>query len=305
MKNSYNKRSWNQYNKNLINRGSITFWFSKDCIKKWKAKKIKSHFGRPFLYSDSAILAAHTIRYVYNLPLRALEGFLNSIFSILHLSLSTPSYTQICRRAKRLTLPSQLKNRKRITDIVFDASGLKVYGEGEWKVRTHGVSKRRSWRKIHLGICPDTQEILLSELTDNTGSDIGVMIDLLKNTSLQVNNVYGDGLYDAERIYKTLWELGAKPLIPIKKNVIYKQPSKPWLKFRDDQLDIIKGFGGDEMARSLWKKLTGYHRRSLVETAFSRWKRILGSSLRSRTIENQMFESKLKCKILNKMRLAG
>ncbi len=88
---------------------------------------------------------------------------------------------------------------------MFDVSGLKVYGEGEWKVRTHGTSKRRAWRKIHLGICPNTQEILLTELTENTGSDIDVMINLLSDTSLPIDKVYGDGLYDAERIYKIIW----------------------------------------------------------------------------------------------------
>jgi len=305
MKKSYQKGNWSQYNKSLINRGSITFWISKKSIKKWKAKKNKKHIGHPFLYSDDAILLAHTIRYVYHLPLRALEGFLNSLFSLLHLSLLSPSYTQICRRAKSLSLPSQLKNRKNVTDIVFDASGLKVYGEGEWKVRTHGISKRRDWRKIHLGICPNTQEILLSELTKNTGSDIDVMIELLSQSSLSFDKVYGDGLYDAERIYKIIWKLGGDAIIPIKKNVLYKHPNKPWMKYRDDQLTIIKGLGGDDIARSLWKKLKGYHQRSLVEAAFSRWKRILGASLKSRTFENQIIESKLKCQILNKMRLAS
>ncbi len=128
---------------------------------------------------------------------------------------------------------------------------------------------------------------------------------MLSDTSLSIDKVYGDGLYDAERIYKTIWAIGGKPIIPIKKNVLYKQPSKPWLKPRDDQLTIIKGLGGDDIARSLWKKLRGYHKRSLVETAFSRWKKILGPSLRSRTMQNQVFESKLKCQILNKMRLAS
>jgi len=302
MKNNYKKRSWPKYNKNLVNRGSISFWMSKDSIKKWKAKKDRKHFGRPFLYSSEAILLAHTIRFVYNLPLRALEGFLSSLFSLLRLSISSPCYTQICRRAKSLSLPSKLNSKKKITDIVFDASGLKVYGEGEWKVRIHGTSKRRNWKKIHIGIDPNTQEILLSELTENKGSDIDVMIDLLKQLP-SIDNVYGDGLYDAERIYKIIWELGGTPKIPIKKNVRYKCPSKPWLKPRDDQLDIIKGFGGDEIARALWKKLSGYHRRSLVETAFSRWKKLLGASLRSKKMENQVIESKIKCQILNKMRL--
>lgn len=303
MKNSHVKRNWIKYNKNLINRGSITFWISKDSIKKWKAKRDKNHIGRPFQYSSEAILLAHTIRFVYNLPLRSLEGFLNSLFSLLHLSVFSPCYTQICRRARNLSLPSKLI-KKKITDIVFDASGLKVYGEGEWKVRTHGTSKRRNWRKIHIGIDPNTQEILLSNLTENKGSDIDVMIDLLKNLP-SVDNVYGDGLYDAERIYKIIWELGGSSKIPVKKNVLYKQPGKPWLKSRDNQLDIIRGFGGDETARSLWKKLSGYHRRSLVETAFSRWKKLLGSTLRSKKMDNQIVEAKIKCQILNKMRLAA
>ena len=99
-----------------------------------------------------------------------------------------------------MLLPAKLKSRK-ITDIVFDASGLKIFGEGEWEVRTHGVSKRRKWRKIHLDICPNTQEILLSELTDNSMKDIYIMIDLLEKDSFPIGKVYGDSLYDAERCY--------------------------------------------------------------------------------------------------------
>ena len=131
--NSYKKCNWNQYNQNLINRGSINFWFSKDVAKKWKAKKDKKHFGRPFTYSDIAIEIAHTLRFIYHLPLRATQGFISSLLSLFKISIKTPSYTQICRRAKTLKLP-MLKTNKRITDVVIDASGLKLYGEGEWKV---------------------------------------------------------------------------------------------------------------------------------------------------------------------------
>ena len=302
MKNSCKKCNWSKYNKSLINRGSINFWISEDSIRKWSAKKDKSHFGRPFIFSDEAILTALTIRFVYHLPLRAMEGFLRSLFVLLRLSIKTPCYSQVCRRAKKLTLPSKLKSTK-ITDIVFDASGLKVYGEGEWKVRTHGVSKRRKWRKIHLGICPNTQEILLSELTDNSMNDINVMVDLVDKAPFRVGTVYGDGLYDAERCYKAIWDAGGKAIIPIKKNVKYTQPSKPWMKFRDEQLSVIRGLGGDDIARSLWKKLKGYHKRSLVETAFYRWKQLLGPMLKSRKMENQVVEALIKCQILNHMRL--
>jgi len=304
MKNSYPKGNWKQYNQKLVNRGSITFWFSKDATRKWKAKKDRKHFGRPFTYSDMAISTAHTIRFVYHLPLRALQGFIGSLLALLQLSLSSPCYTQICRRAKQLSFPA-LKSNKRITDIVFDASGLKVYGEGEWKVRTHGFSKRRTWKKIHIGIDPKSQEIVLSELTENHGEDIEVVINFIKRALFPIRKVYGDGLYDAERIYKELWKKGIIPIIPIKKNVKYRQPGKPWLTHRDKQLSEINGLGGDDLARSLWKKLTGYHRRSLVETAFFRWKQLLGPDLKSRKMENQIIEAKIKCQILNKMLLAS
>jgi len=86
---------------------------------------------------------------------------------------------------------------------------------------------------------------------------------------------------------------------------LYRQPSKPWLEPRNKQLLEITGLGGDDIARELWKKLSGYHKRSLVETAFFRWKQLLGSGLKSRKFENQIVESKIKCQILNKMRLAS
>ncbi len=304
MKNSYQNGNWKQYNKSLINRGSITFWVSEDSLKKWRAKKDKKHFGRPCFYSDEAILTVLTIRFIYHLPLRAMEGFLRSLFCLLNLSLLSPSYTQVCRRAKKIQLPARLKSRK-VTDIVFDASGLKIFGEGEWKVRTHGTSKRRKWRKIHLGICPETQEILLSELTDNSLKDLEVMTNLLEKAPFPIGKVYGDALYDAERCYLSIWKKGGQAVIPIKKNIVYRQPSKPWLEPRNKQLLEIRGLGGDDIARELWKKLSGYHRRSLVETAFFRWKQLLGPGLKSRKFENQIVESKIKCQILNKMRLSS
>ena len=233
-----------------------------------------------------------------------MEGFLRSLFALLHLPVLPSSYTQVCRRAKKLLLPAKLKSRK-ITDIVFDVSGLKIFGEGEWKVKTHGVSKRRKWRKIHLGICPNTQEILLSELTDNSMKDIYIMIDLLEKAFFPIGKVYGDSLNDAERCYLAIWKKKGPAIIPIRKNILYTQLSKPWLTPRNKQLLEIKGLGGDNIARSLWKKLKNYHRRSLVETAFYRWKQLLGANLKSRNFDNQIIESKIKSRILNKMKLIG
>src|SRR5262249_29721745 len=147
---TYRVKNWAQYNTALIQRGNISVWFSDDAIRKWLAPK-QSGKGRPRFYSDDAILCALLLRAVYNLPLRALQGFLRALVSLLMLSLPIPCYTQICRRAQFLGQRiKRLCNKRKITDIVIDSSGLKVFGEGEWKVRQHGASKRRTWRKVHL-----------------------------------------------------------------------------------------------------------------------------------------------------------
>jgi hypothetical protein len=306
MKKSYRIGNWNQYNKSLINRGSITFWFSDDSISQWEAKKDPNFIGRPLVYSDAAILAALMIRYVFHLPLRALEGFIGSLIGLLNLSLPIPSYTQICRRAQKLQIPRMfVSSRKRITDIVFDASGLKVYGEGEWKVRTHGKSKRRTWKKIHIGMDPNTHDIILSELTESSSNDGKVFVDLLAETNGFIRRVYGDGIYDTEECYEAIRKKNAEPLIPIRKNAKYKDPDNPSLEKRNQQILEVACLGNDEIARGLWKKLKGYHKRSLVETAFYRWKTILESRLRSRKMASQIIESRVKCIILNKMNTLG
>nr|WP_155117496.1 hypothetical protein [Neochlamydia sp. EPS4] len=38
-------------------------------------------------------------------------------------------------------------------------------------MRQHGKAKRRIWRKIHLAICQDLHEIILSELTKSNKAD--------------------------------------------------------------------------------------------------------------------------------------
>src|SRR6187431_2520358 len=85
-KNIYRVKNWGEYNKALIQRGNISVWFSEDAIQKWAAPKQPGK-GRPKVYSDDAILCALLLRAVYNLPLRALQGFLGALVSLLVLAL--------------------------------------------------------------------------------------------------------------------------------------------------------------------------------------------------------------------------
>lgn len=301
----YRVKNWSDYNQSLINRGSITFWFSEDTIKKWMSCKQTGEKGRPEIYSDEAILCALMIREVYRLPLRMLQGFLKSLFFILGLSLPVPSYSQISRRSGRLNKKLKRLFKRGAKDIVFDSSGLKVYGEGEWKVKQHGHSKRRTWRKIHIGMDPHTGEILLCEMTKNSASDSSVGCQLLDEVEGKIERGFGDGAYDDQKFRKKVSSKGGKAIVPPDRNAVYKGAADPAMRQRDLDIAAIHILGADEAARKIWKKLIDYHQRSLGETAFSRIKRILGPNLKARKFENQKVECQVKCLIMNKMLSLG
>ena len=297
-------RNWKDYNKSLIQRGSITVWFSEDAIKKWYAPSSRKR-GRPATYSDEAILAALLIRFVFHLPLRALEGFLSSLVAVMGLCLHTPSYSQVCRRAQKLGKELKRLSRRHITDLVIDSTGLKVYGEGEWKVRQHGYSKRRTWRKLHLAICPDSHEILFVKLTDNKVADHKIYPQFVKRAPKTVKRTYGDGAYDCTGCYEANFDHGSSPIIPPQKRARHREGAPSYLQQRNKAVLEIDGLGGDNHARQLWKKLKGYHRRSLAETGMYRFKTLFGRDLKSRKLQGQQSEVYIKCKALNKMTNLG
>ena len=174
---------------------------------------------------------------------------------------------------------------------MFDSTGLKVYGEGEWQVRAHGASKRRTWRKLHLAIDPRSGEVLVAELTDHSKGDAQVAEGMMGKVHGNVRRVYGDGAYDSHRLRKKISDKGAEPKIPPPRNAVKGTLVDEATRKRNAAISAINGLGGDDEARALWKKLEGDHTRSRVETTMFRFKIIFGSDLRSRVWENQHTEA--------------
>jgi hypothetical protein len=85
--------------------------------------------------------------------------------------------------------------------LLIDSTGIKVEGEGEWNARKHGGSKRRVWRKIHIGIDEQTLEIRAVEISGSTTGDAPMLPHLLKQIprNQQIGSVTADGAYDARR----------------------------------------------------------------------------------------------------------
>lgn len=197
---------------------------------------------------------------------------------------------------------------RRPHDIVFDSTGLKVYGKGEWKVKKHGASKRRTWRKLHLGVDPDSKEIIVAEVTSNSiGSGDGqIGKKLLKKAPKSAKRIFGDGAYDGVEFRQGIEENGAEPIIPPPRDAItHPNTTDAAIKKRNEAVCEISGFGGDDQARKIWKMLKGYHRRSLAETAMYRIKQLTGGNMRSREWERQCVEGYIKCLVINKMTNLG
>ena len=305
MQNRYRITNWPEYNRALIKRGSITVWIEDKAIKKWFSFDHSGTSGRPTVFSDDAILLLLILREVYSLPLRALQGFAISLFASMGVELPVPNYTLISRRAKKLhkKIPRLLK--KGVRNLIFDSTGLKVDGDGEWKVKVHGKGKRRSWKKFHIGIDAGTQDIALWEMTESNEGDGEVAEAMLDHTEGKIDHAHGDGAYDGRRFRMKVYDKGGKVVVPPPRNAKYKNASTGWESERDSDLAEIEGLGGGEEGRKLWKKLSRYHTRSLVETTFSRIKRRCGGQLKARSNDGQRTECACKCLMINKMNELG
>jgi hypothetical protein len=187
-KSSYKIKNWKDYNESLVRRGDITFWFDEDTIDAWDHTNDESKMGRPFTYSDTAIQCLLTLRELFRLPYRQTEGLGRGLAQLLQADVVIPDYTSLAKRATKLEITLDVAHRKGSIDVVVDSTGLKVFGEGEWKTRKHGVSKRRTWRKLHLAVNPETQEIEAEVLTENSGHDADQVDKLLEQIETPIES---------------------------------------------------------------------------------------------------------------------
>jgi hypothetical protein len=294
----YRVRNWSEYEKALVQRGSITFWLSDDFEKVWLYAGEKQR-GSQFDYSEQAIEIMLTIKEVFHLSNRSVEGFVRSVFAMLNLHLPVPDHSTLSKRGKTLQVSLPKKTNGRM-NLVLDSTGMKIYGEGEWKVRKHGYSKHRTWRKLHLAANPDNGEIQVAVLTGNNTSDDAVVKEMLAQVEQTLLTCAADGAYDKRRVYDALnaHSPNVEILIPPRKNAHIWQHanSKQERLKRDENLRYIRKHG-----RQPWKENSGYHMRSLAETIMFRLKTIFGDKLSARLLATQSSQALIRCLALNRM----
>jgi len=303
-KKTYKVRNWKEYNEALVNRGRILFHITEEAIKQWEEAQRKKKRGRPKKFSDTAIETALTLSQILRLSLRTTEGLVSDMLKKLGAQCSAPDYTTLCLRSQTVSVSIRVRDIRKNLHVVVDSTGVKVFGEGEWKVRKHGYAKRRTWLKLHLGADETTGDILVGEVTNNSVHDSLMLDPLLEQLDGHaVDQCSADGAYDTRKCYETLKEHGVKKVaIPPQKNAKIWQHGngKEERLVRDENLRAIRKVG-----RKKWKEDNDYHRRSLSETTMFRLKAIFGEKVSARSFANQRVQLLLRLKTLNRMTLLG
>jgi len=298
----YRIRNWCAYNRALINRGRLTVWFDEQAIAAWRNTEPASGPGAPRLYAEVAIECTLVLKSVFHVSLRATQGFLSSLVELMALALPIPHYSTVSRRQGVLSVRLALTPRACPRHIVIDATGLKVYGAGEWHVWKHRVRRRRTWRKLHLGIDEATKEIVAVELTKSCIHDSQQLPSLLEQIPDPLGQVSGDGAYDTRACYEAVLQRGATPtFIPrCTAQLRETEDSTGWRAARNRLLQQI-----EEQGRYAWRVLSGCTRQSIAENTMFRFKTLLGGRLWARGLNSQHAEARVKCSVLNRMTQLG
>lgn len=315
MKTHRKERNWSQYNQKLKKIARIEFFISKEAIEEWEYIGTRKPGGKK-IYNDHVIEICLLMREFYKLAYRQTEGFVSSVFQMMGMNLRTPDYTTISRRAENLKVNIRNKDligkNKEAMVIAIDSTGLSLFSQTEWNRKKHGTKLLgyEKWRKLHIAINVKTGEILEGRYGKSTENDGQQLPSMLESIDEEISAVCGDMAYDTVNCRRAIMEKKAKALIPpiraarISKNNRNISKYREILKDRDDAINYIQHntINGDHsMARASWKKKSGYHARSLVETTMFQIKSHCTDKLTNKKEQTRETQALIKCKIINKI----
>jgi len=221
---------------------------------------------------------------------------------MLNIDLPVPDHTTLSRRACGLPVCNPARNGTGELHLIVDSTGLKLRGAGEWLFEKHGTAKRRSWRKLHIGIDADNGEIVAFDLTDKEVDDALHVAPLLDQLAGAPASFMGDGAYDRACVLEGVLARNpnAKFIVPPCKGAVTGPTAATSPTQRDQHVLAV-----DAHERMNWQKTSGYNRRSKVEASISRYKRVIGDALKSREDARRVTEVAIAIKSLNRMRRLG
>jgi hypothetical protein len=293
-------RNWSLYNEGLVKRGSLALFISKDFADKWHVKYNKDSQrtrGGQAKYTDAAITSLLSLRFVFKLPLRAMEGLARSLVALAGLDIDVPDYTtlSIKLRDMKIKLPPVCKDSGGGYVASLDSTGVKIHGQGEWNRKKHSQKDRRQWVKVHLIIDNATMQILGVEATADDVHDSEVFDQLIDVLPDKITKVLGDGAYDTLDAHKKSADNGIELVALPRGNAVVDQNStESHILKRNEQVATYK-----ESGVYAWANKYEYWPRNRAESTMSRFKTTFTGTLSSRKVQSQKNEIILKCQILN------
>jgi hypothetical protein len=122
----------------------------------------------------------------------------------------------------------------------------------------------------------------------------------LRQAEGSIASVIADGAYDSEPVYQAAAARQHDPppdvVVPPRASAVPSTNDPNAQSPRDRHIRLIL-----EKGRMGWQRATGYGRRSLVETAIGRYKRLVGATLRASTLSGQQGEAAMAVAVLNRM----
>jgi hypothetical protein len=160
------------------------------------------------------------------------------------------------------------------------------------------VGKRRTWRKLHLGIDESTGESMVAEVTTNDFHDSEILPSLLEGIAGEMAQVSGDGAYDTFACHEAIAQRGAAATIPP------RHDARPTLSMEY----LTRPTPGTKSCNVLsrWIVRTGGKRAAITVGLLLKplcfvSRSPLGGASDSRSFDNQAVELFLQCAALNRM----
>jgi hypothetical protein len=171
--------------------------------------------------------------------------------TLLKLDWPVPRFSAVSRRRATLTVKIPVRRQTGPLHLLVDSTGIKICGEGEWKVKQHGAEYRRSWRKVHLAIDAETLDVRAVEITDHRQDDAAPTEGLLAQIGpdAQLGSFSGDGAYDTRGVHRAAHAQGADVIVPPRRNGQPWKDKTAFVHVRNETLAAVQRLGWP-----LWKK---------------------------------------------------
>ena len=272
----------------------MTVWFDASVVEVWSASRRNTRGGQR-RYSDLAIEICFTLRSVFRPALRQTQGLTRSLIALLGLDLAVPEFSTLSRRAATLNIATISRSGDGPITLIVDGTGLKVHSDESWHDHKHGPRKsRKTWRKLHIALDPDSGQILASDLTTEHVGDTTALVNLILDRDVPVGRVIADGAYDGQPVFELLNKAFGPDV-----EIDIPQPTYSVLGLNDQRDRHIQSIAKD--GRMGWQKQSGDHQRSKVEAQIERRQEIIGAKLHGRGLETQKSEIQIAEKALNRM----